>query len=381
VKIFLFIDSLTGAGAQRQFTNLAGGLADRGHTITVLVYFDIPFFDEKLTTKNIEIIKIDKKYRFDLYPVFKLHKLLNKHKPDLIVSYLRTPSFYTELTKVFNPKIPIIVSERGGVDLTGLSILDYVSAVGHTISSAVTANSHNYIENMTRYAPWLKSKSHVIYNGVDAIFFKNGEQRLEFIENQLQTNQANSDRKVKFCVVAARVTRQKGSLPLAKAVKLLVSRNITNFSIDWIGPADQNSLLVKEVNQFLGKNDIQDFWSWKGPSKNTAEIYSHYDAFILPSVYEGVANTMCEAMSSALPIIATDIADNSRILGARNRQLMCKPDDPEDLASKIQAFLSLEENETMAHSQESHTTAKNLFEMERYINSWEQLCLAHMKNN
>ena len=381
MKIILFIDSLAGGGAQRQLVNLAIGLTDRNHTVKVISYFNIDDHLERLNDAGISHHCLKKQGRWDIAPVFKLHEQVRIIKPQVVIAFLRTPSFYAELVKIISPRTPLIVSERIGVEKNGLSMRDYVAATGHLAATHLTANSHDYLDRVTTKVPFLARKSTVIYNGVDSEFTMIGTKRVSTIDKQATeqkraetANNLSTKACIRFCVVAARTTPQKGLIPLVKAVQLLADSETYPFTIDWIGPVQSNAPEVVEANNRLATSSMNACWRWVGPVRDIKSVYDNYDALILPSLFEGVANSMCEAMSCALPVIATDIADNRLILENGKTGFLCKPNDPEELASAMREFLQLSLNERADMAKSSFHRAEKLFSMSQFIDQWELLC-------
>ena len=380
MKIILFIDSLAGGGAQRQLVNLAVGLAERRHSVQVFTYFYFDNHLQRLQDAGITHRCFSKKGRWDIAPAFKLYEQVRAIKPDVVIAFLRTPSFYAELVKVASPKTRLIVSERIGVAQGGLSLRDFVAATGHIVATHVTANSHDYLDKVTAKVALLKRKSTVIYNGVDSEFTHIGAERVSNISNQarlpnhVEHGSAPNKTHLRFCVVAARTTPQKGLIPLIKAVQLLANAESIPFTIDWIGPVQSDAPEVIEAENLLAQCAMTACWRWVGPVRDIKSVYDNYDALILPSLYEGVANSMCEAMSCALPVIATDIADNRLILEQGKTGFLCKPNNPEGLASAINDFMQLTTNEQEKLSIASFRRAEKLFSMSQFVDQWERLC-------
>jgi glycosyltransferase involved in cell wall biosynthesis len=87
--------------------------------------------------------------------------------------------------------------------------------------------------------------------------------------------------------------------------------------------AEQRNL-TKSV-QFMGKKTL----------KQLACMYRSADLFVLPSLAEGHPVTLLEAMSSGIPVIATDVGDNAEIVKEGKNGWLVKPGDIEILAQAI----------------------------------------------
>ena len=64
-----------------------------------------------------------------------------------------------------------------------------------------------------------------------------------------------------------------------------------------------------------------------GPVDTPDEYLRAADLFVLPSVAEGMSNSLLEAMASSLPCIASAIGGNTDLLEAGPRGLLVRPDD------------------------------------------------------
>ena len=57
------------------------------------------------------------------------------------------------------------------------------------------------------------------------------------------------------------------------------------------------------------------------------------DCFVLPSLAEGISNTILEAMASGLPVIATDVGGNADLVARGITGQIVPAGDPEALAA------------------------------------------------
>lgn len=64
------------------------------------------------------------------------------------------------------------------------------------------------------------------------------------------------------------------------------------------------------------------------------------DLFVLPSLGEGVSNTILEAMASGLPVIATAVGGNPELVQPGKTGMLVPPADPEQLAQAMHEYAS-----------------------------------------
>ncbi len=72
--------------------------------------------------------------------------------------------------------------------------------------------------------------------------------------------------------------------------------------------------LRAEIERVLGEGGVQDLTWLAGDRADVPEIMRGLDAFVLPSIAEGISNTILEAMASALPVVATKVGGNVELL-------------------------------------------------------------------
>ena len=63
------------------------------------------------------------------------------------------------------------------------------------------------------------------------------------------------------------------------------------------------------------------------------------DCFVLPSLAEGISNTILEAMATGLPVIATDVGGNRELVDAGRTGEIVPSADPHALAARILAYV------------------------------------------
>jgi len=106
-----------------------------------------------------------------------------------------------------------------------------------------------------------------------------------------------------------------------------------------------------------------------GERNDVPEIIRHYDLFVLPSIAEGISNTILEAMASGLPVIATDVGGNPELVEETVDGLLVPPSDPAALANALsELVVDPERRRRQGHAARAKIEAR--FSMEAMIDSY-----------
>jgi glycosyltransferase involved in cell wall biosynthesis len=89
-------------------------------------------------------------------------------------------------------------------------------------------------------------------------------------------------------------------------------------------------------------------------------LYNAADIFCLPSHWEGIANSVVEAMASALPVITTSVCGHPEVIQSADTGILIPPKEPQLLAEKLLSLINNPELRT-----ELGTNARNFI-----INTW-----------
>jgi glycosyltransferase involved in cell wall biosynthesis len=161
-----------------------------------------------------------------------------------------------------------------------------------------------------------------IPNGVDTEKFKKNE------------HTRKSD-KTSFIFIG-RLHPQKGVDIALRAVALLYERaNKGCFEVIFYGleypEYDYRSMAIQ-----LG---IAESVKFMGFEPNILNAYQYADALILPSRNEGLSNTLLEAMSMSLPVIATTVSGNPDVITDGLDGLLIPSESPDALADAMQRLI------------------------------------------
>ena len=98
--------------------------------------------------------------------------------------------------------------------------------------------------------------------------------------------------------------------------------------------------LRQEVIAVLEAAQLSDLVWLPGARDDVPELLRSMDVFVLPSLAEGISNTILEAMASGLPVIATDVGGNSELVIQGETGYLVSPHNPESMAKAMQRYVT-----------------------------------------
>ena len=265
------------------------------------------------------------KYAWESYKYGR--ELAKKNHYDLSHSFFSVPCGFVSLLLKWEFKIPYIVSLRGS-DVPGYSerftfLYQFITPIIKKIWSQahfVVANSQGLKELALKTLP--KKEIRVIFNGIDVReFFPD--------HSKLNPNQFH-------IVCVSRVTPRKGIRFLVQAFKILEGR-YEHVRMLIVGDGNEKKSL-EELVQALGLEDKIVFLGGVAHER-VVEYYQKANVFVLPSLNEGMSNTVLEALACGLPVVATDTGGTKELIKDGVNGLIVRMKDSNDLVEKIEKLV------------------------------------------
>ena len=100
-----------------------------------------------------------------------------------------------------------------------------------------------------------------------------------------------------------------------------------------------NGPLYTEAENELRRAGVERLAWLPGGRNDVAQLLLGFDAFVLPSLAEGISNTILEAMASGLPVVATNVGGNPDLLRDGETGLLVPRSDPEALARALRTYI------------------------------------------
>jgi glycosyltransferase involved in cell wall biosynthesis len=158
----------------------------------------------------------------------------------------------------------------------------------------------------------------VIYNGIDI--------------SEFTPNDGRSTDEYLQLICVSRLIERKGIKYLLQAIGELKHEKIR---LTIVG--DGNQLL--ELKNLTSKLNIEDKVVFKGylDHSKLAETYQESDIFVLPSLNEGMSNSLLESLAAGLPVVVTDTGGTSELLDGNG--VLVPMGDSDAIAEAIRRFM------------------------------------------
>ena len=100
-----------------------------------------------------------------------------------------------------------------------------------------------------------------------------------------------------------------------------------------------NGPLYTEAERELEGAGVRQLAWLPGPRNDVAQLLGGFDLFVLPSLAEGISNTILEAMASGLPVVATNVGGNPDLVVEEETGVLVPRSDPEALAHALRRYI------------------------------------------
>lgn len=285
-KIYISGGTLQSGGAERVISILSSSFVDEFGTVKILLWVDAPIFYN--LDKRIQIISIEKecKSRSNLKKMIWFRHFILSNKPDVLLSFL-TPFSLLSITALLGVKCNIIVAERndpaylrGGYCMKKIRNFFFRRASGILVQTA---------NNKEGYNNYLKKKISVIYNPV-------------FMLPEVKGMALSTETK-KEIVSVVRLHPQKNIPMMLMAFKEFYKKH-TDYKLIIYGEGHQRTRL----QEIIQKEGLSLCVSMPGVRKDIFDEISYAKMFVLSSDYEGMPNSLIEALCLGLPCISTKVS-------------------------------------------------------------------------
>ena len=233
--------------------------------------------------------------------------------------------------------------------------------VSHYI--ALSKDLESYLENKIGVP---KRRVTQIYNGVDCQYF------LPSLSGRMPLPENGFANDASFIIgTVGRMQAVKDQVNLTKAFILLASmlpEKKDQLRLVMVGDGP----LRAQCEKLLDGAGLRHLAWLPGARDDIADLMRGMDLFVLPSLAEGISNTILEAMACGLPVIATDVGGNPELVEEGITGSLVPAANPAALAEAIVPYLLKPELVT-SQGRTARIRTESRFSMESMVNSYMQV--------
>lgn len=335
ICVVLVVDDLGYGGAERQVVELANNI-DRNRFdihICTLSYHQPLQNQLKNLENNLHII--ERKIRFDFTVVPRLAYLLRTLKADIVHGYLFSAEIASRLAGRLAGTQVIIGTERSSnYSCKKRKILAY--KLTRRCVDFIIANSQTGAHFNSRKYGFPVSNYRVVYNGV-------GTEQFRPMCGTTVRQKLGIPLKCPVVGSFSNFKKQKNHSMLFRAFKLVLESlpeaRLLLVGDQPVGNRGRLSGYRARLDRLVDDLRIRHQSVFLGHQKDIEHLYPACDITVLPSLYEGVPNALLESMACGVPVITTDVSDNSYVVKEGETGFLVALGDEAKMARRMELLL------------------------------------------
>lgn len=357
MRIVFITNSIGFGGAEKMIAYVANGMSQRGHCVAVVNFKSVggeyinkhtQYFDKSISVYEFEGNKTGKISR--LQKILFTRRVVKDFYADITVCFTMYPSFVGKIVQILTG-IPSIMSERG--------------------NPYATINKKNIFSRIELYAVNRSAGGVFQIKGASYFFSKRLQKRSTIIPNPIFMNDKIEsikfgDREKSIVSVGRLDNNQKRYDVMLKAFSLF-SKNHPEWILKLYGVGSDEDV----IKRWCVEEGVADKVLFMGLTKQPMVDIRKAGMFLITSDYEGISNSLLEAMAVGLPCVSTDSEPGGARMLIQNtfNGLLAEVGNPESIAKAMAIFA---DNPQLAeHCGEMAREVSVRFDPEVILNKWE----------
>jgi glycosyltransferase involved in cell wall biosynthesis len=294
-----------------------------------------------------EVAVLGAKGSFDFPAIGRLRRLLVSQAPDIVHLHHAVSAFWCTLVALTVRPMPILVKTEHNDHRRQRWHQGAVNVIIYPFMRAIVCNSDATLASFSRLERWLA--------GTRALRIHNGMNLRQVRSKAARTT--GGDHVIRIGHVG-RLVAQKNQARMIEG--LAIARAVTgrDLRLEIVGNGPLMDDLVRTAHAF----GVSDAVVFTGALTRVAvyERLGQWDAFVMPSEFEGFCNALVEAMAAGLPVAVSDIDTLREVAG--EGALRFDPYDPEAIGAAMAALVGLprRSNRFVERYDMVHTIARHM---------------------
>lgn len=350
-------------GMENGLVNLINNMPQDRYRHAIVCIDDYTDFRDRIQRADVKVYALHKKSGHDFAVWWRFWVLLRKLKPAIV--HTRNLGALEFQIPALLAGVPCRVQSEHGRDTTDLKgdnkkyllLRRFLNpVVGRHI--ALSKDLQDWLVNKVRV-----NTQHIsqIYNGVDTERFKPTVKKAS-----LPVEKFSDDSSIVIGTIG-RMQSEKDQLTLVRAFIILldsVENGRNRLRLVLVGDGSLRAKAVELLQQANADN-----LAWLPGNRDDApQVMQALDIFVLPSLIEGISNTILEAMATGLPVVATEVGGNSELV-IDETGFTVPAADPAAMSKAIQRYTDNPELRK-DHGMAGRQRVERLFSMPSMINGY-----------
>ncbi len=318
-------------------------------------------YGNELELKGGKVTLLPRKPGIDWSMPWKLARLIQRERVDMIHAHGETPWFYGTLASMLlcgRVRCMTTVHGYGGGDRTQLEKANLWTMLTFFSHKVVVVSDILFNEISSRcFIP--RKNMMTIINGVDIAWIDSS--------GKLSRKDWNIGENTKVLGTISRISTIKNHRLLLRSLERLTKIGQDMKLVIVGGGPERESL--EQLTQELG---VQEAVIFTGERSDAVSFFSLFDIFVLPSLSEGISMTILEAMASNTPVIASNVGGNNELITHEVNGFLFESENLDDL---VQTILRVADNPEEARNaaHKSRQKVEREYSFERMVSQYEEI--------
>ena len=347
MKIIYTLASLGSGGAERVVSLLANKMDEMGHEVEIIcLKYDDVYYQ---TNDSIKVVYGKGQAKNNLSELFWLRKHIVQEKTDVVIAFTEGVYCFT-IAALMGTKIPVIASER----------LD---------PSAMTWKRNLLKRLLLPYVDWLVVQTRTIKE----YFPKRIQKKTTVIFNPVSLSSSpkgegsgKSEEKMNRIISVARLFPQKNQEMMIRAFAM-----IANEYPEWELVIYGEGPLRDKLEELVSILNLQGKVLLPGRTDHVIEELQKSKVFCLSSDYEGMSNSMIEAICVGLPIVSTNVSGTEELIEDGVNGYVVPIHGVKEMSLALSKIMS--DESLMIQMGETNLLKSSRFELNAIVDEWMSL--------
>jgi glycosyltransferase involved in cell wall biosynthesis len=383
-RVLHLVNSFEAGGTERQFIELLKRLNRERYDVRLSAIHDIGCFRQEIAPffPTIPEFPLTSFYNPNAYKQLrKLQAFIQREGIDILHAHGFYDSLFGSVAGRLSG-IKVIASQRH-LKLSDRRVHDWGTQAIHRLADRIVVNSQAIRESILARNSSLADKVIVIRNGLcepfdpfleketlsfsDARFDNQTNEPRQLAARQRLCSELGLNASVKLLGMVARLVAFKGHRYFLEAAAQ-VAKEIDQAHFVLIGEGTERGAIERQADR-LG---IRERVHLMGNRKDSRHLVSAFDVAVLPSLSEGLPNSVMEAMSAGVPVVATPAGGTTELIRDGETGYLVPPADAKTLAQRL-LFVLTHESESQAVAESGQKFIHAQFGIRRTVEAVENL--------